>query len=108
MGSERGEWKGNDVLGSEPAAPRAQFAVGVCVRGGHVRAESTCRRDTSGQQFATEPKGSRDSLFLSLFIWELCVSGVEASSVKIESCKLSVCRVVRIFLSHCVYCLLVN
>ena len=84
------------MLESEPAAPRAQFAVGVCVRGGHVRAESTCRRDTSGQQFATEPKGSRDSLFLSLFIWELCVSGVEASSDRIESFKLSVCRVRRL------------
>ena len=36
------------------------------------------------------------------------VSLMEASSDKIESCKFPDCRVVRIFLLHCVYCLLVN
>ena len=107
MGPERGEWKGNDVLESEPAAPRAQFAVGVCAR----RTRASGEHVPTGHQrpaVATEPKGSRDSLFLSLFIWELCVSGVEASSDKIESCKFPDCRVVRIFILHRVYCLLVN
>ena len=71
----------------------------VCVCSGHVPAESTCRRDTSdtsGQPFSNGTKGSRDSLFLSLFIWELCVSVVEASSDKIESCKFPDCRVRRL------------
>ena len=72
--SER-EWEGNDVLESRPAAPRAQFVVGVCALrtradGGHVPVESTCRRDTSdtsGQQFSNGTKGSCDSLFALFF-----------------------------------------
>ena len=64
--------------------------------GGHVPTGHERRqRPAVGQR----GKGSRDSLlFFSLFVGELCVSGVEASSVKIELCKLSVCRVVRVFL----------
>ena len=75
----------DDVLESEPAAPRGQFVVGVCAlrtRGdrGHVLAENTCRRDTSdtsGQHFADGTKGSRDSLFPLFFsLGIVCVSDV--------------------------------
>ena len=72
--------------------------VGVCAQikradGGHVPTGHERRqRPAVGQR----EKGSRDSLFFSLFIWELCVSVVEALSDKIESCKFAVCRVVGI------------
>ena len=59
----------------------------VCVRGGHMRVESTCRRDTSdtsGQPFATEQGKSRlpyiyFSFFIYLGIVRVCVC--EASSL---------------------------
>ena len=73
----------------EPAASRTGCdRVRVC-RG------DTCRQDTSEP---AEPKGSRDSLIPFFLFWELCVSGVEASSIKIELFKCSDCRVIRVFL----------
>ena len=71
----------------------------VCVRGGHARAESTCRRHERHQRpaVATEPREVATSSFIplsfSLFVGELCVSGVEASSVRIELCKFPDCHV---------------
>ena len=47
----------------------------VCVHGGHVRAESTCRRDTSdtsGQQFATKPREVATP-FSFLYLFGNCV-----------------------------------
>ena len=38
-GISKREWEGNNVLESEPAAPRAQFAVGVCARRTRARGE---------------------------------------------------------------------
>ena len=84
---------------------RCVCAEGTCER--RARADDTS--DTSGQQLQRNQGKSRlPYLSFSLFVWELCMSGVEALSDRIESCKLSVCRVVRIFLLHFVYCLLVN
>ena len=59
----------------------------VCVRGGHARVESTCRRDTSdtsGQPFATEPGKSRLPYLYFFFLYSFG-DGVcrEASSGKV-------------------------
>ena len=67
-----------------------------------VCAEDTCERraradDTSGQQLQRNQGKSRlPYLSFSLFVGELCVSGVEASSIRIESCKFPDCRVKRL------------
>ena len=73
-------------------------------RQGHVVIESVCAEETraAGTRVNQRPavcsgtKGKSRLPFSFLFVWELCVSGVEASSVRIESCKLSVCRVRRL------------
>ena len=82
--------------------------------GEHVRTENTCRRRTRADgeherrqrpAVGQREKGSRDSLFFSLFIWGLCVSVVEALSGNLVLFKFSDCRVIRVFLFPCfVYC----
>ena len=60
----------------------------------------TCRRDTSdasGQQWATARGEVATPFSFSLFIWELCVSVVEALSGNLELFKCSDCRVIRVF-----------
>ena len=88
------------VLESDPAVPRTQCAVGVCARRTRAGREHVpTTRTPPAASSGNGTKGRRDSLFplsFSLFVGELCVSSVEASSVRIELCKFPDCRVRRL------------
>ena len=88
----------------EPAASR------TCCDQVRVCRGDTCRRDTSEQAAIRSQRNQREvaTPFLFLFIWELCVSGAEASSVSIELFKCSDCRVIRVFLFSCIIIIAVN
>ena len=78
---------------SEPAASR------TCCERVRVCRGDTCRRDTSdpsGQQLQRNQREVATPFFFLGLFGELCVSGVEASSDRIELFKLSVCRVRRL------------
>ena len=81
----------------EPAASRTcRGRVRVC-RG------DTCRQDT---REPAEPQGSRDSLISFFLFWELSVSGVEASSIKVELLSAPAVALSGYFLFLHFYCLL--
>ena len=86
---------------------RGEIEIGVCVcwsYGEHVRTENTCRRDTSdasGRQWANAGREVATPFSFSLFIWELCVSVVEALSGNLVLFKCSDCHVIRVFLFPC-------